>query len=37
MQRVVSFVKDIAAAVADLPKRPVVDKPKPDPKGACQQ
>jgi len=37
MQRVVTFVKDVAVAVADLPKRPVVDKPKPDPKGNCQQ
>lgn len=37
MLRVVSFIKDVAAAVADLPRRPVVDKPKPDPKGACQQ
>ncbi|HVZ49765.1 MAG TPA: M28 family peptidase, partial [Gemmatimonadaceae bacterium] len=37
MQRVVTFVRDIAVEVADAAHRPVVDKPKPDPKGQCQQ
>lgn len=37
MLRVATFVRDIAAEVANVPKRPTVDKPKPDPKGVCQQ
>jgi len=37
MTRVVNFVRDIAVEVANTPTRPKVDKPKPDPKGACQQ
>jgi len=37
MTRVVNFVRDIATDVANLTNRPRVDKPKPDPKGTCQQ
>lgn len=37
MTKVVNFVRDIALDVANLDHRPKVDKPKPDPKGACQQ
>jgi len=37
MMRVANFIRDIAADVANMNKRPVVDKPKPDPKGNCQQ
>jgi hypothetical protein len=33
--RIVNLVHDIAAAVANLDHRPVVDKPKPDPAGRC--
>ncbi len=35
--RVTSFVGDLAARVANLDHRIVVDKPKPDPHGACKQ
>ena len=34
---VTRFIDDVLAAVANLPQRPVVDKPKPDPYGVCQQ
>jgi len=37
MARVASLVEDIAVHVADLDHRVVVDHPKPDPHGACQQ
>ena len=37
MERVASLIGDIAVHVADLDHRVVVDKPKPDPQGACQQ
>ena len=37
LRRVSQFVHDIAVRVANLDHRVVVDKPKPDPKGACQQ
>jgi hypothetical protein len=37
MSRVVNLVDDIAMTVANLDHRPVVDKPKPDPRGVCQQ
>lgn len=37
MARVGRLVSDIALAVANKPTRLVVDKPKPDPKGTCQQ
>ena len=35
--RIVQLVHDIAARVADLDHRVVVDKPKPNPKGSCIQ
>lgn len=37
MARVTGLVEATALAVADLDHRIVVDKPKPDPKGTCQQ
>ncbi len=37
MARVGQLVYDVAVAVANNPQRPVVDQPKPDPKGACRQ
>ena len=37
MARVATLVQDIAADVANLDHRVVVDKPKPDPYGSCQQ
>jgi ABC-type amino acid transport substrate-binding protein len=37
MARVAQFVHDIAQAIADRRDRLVVDKPKPDPRGACRQ
>ncbi len=37
MARVGQLVYDIAVKVADMDHRPVVDKPKPDPNGRCQQ
>ncbi|HEY0997141.1 MAG TPA: M28 family peptidase [Gemmatimonadaceae bacterium] len=37
MARVGQLVHDVAMAVANDPQRPVVDKPKPDPRGACRQ
>jgi hypothetical protein len=37
MARVATFVRDLADRVAGLDHRPVVDKPKPDPTGACRQ
>ena len=37
MARVGQLVYDIGLRVANNDKRPVVDKPKPDPKGRCQQ
>jgi hypothetical protein len=36
-RRVTQLIHDVAWRVADLDHRPLVDKPKPDPKGACQQ
>ena len=35
--KVVTFVADLGKALADRDQRPVVDKPKPDPKAECQQ
>jgi hypothetical protein len=35
--KVTSFVHEMATAAANLAERPVVDKPKPDPHGACRQ
>ncbi len=37
MARIGKLVFDLADRVADLDHRPMVDKPKPDPKGACRQ
>ncbi|HEY7530015.1 MAG TPA: M28 family peptidase [Gemmatimonadota bacterium] len=37
LTRVSRFIADVAAAVADLDHRVVVDKPKPDPDAPCQQ
>ncbi|MDQ8165037.1 MAG: M28 family peptidase [Gemmatimonadota bacterium] len=37
LMRVANFIRDVAMDVANVSKRPVVDKPKPDPKGNCQQ
>jgi hypothetical protein len=37
MARVASLIGDIAVHVADLDHRVMVDKPKPDPHGVCQQ
>jgi hypothetical protein len=37
MMRVDQLVADIALRVANLDHRVVVDQPKPDPKGSCQQ
>jgi hypothetical protein len=37
LARVTTLIKDVATRVADLDHRVVVDKPKPDPKGQCQQ
>jgi hypothetical protein len=37
MARVAQFVHDVAAGVANRRDRLVVDKPKPDPRGACRQ
>jgi hypothetical protein len=37
MARVGKLVFDLADRVANLDHRPVVDKPKPDPRGACRQ
>ncbi len=37
LAHVASFVRDVAVQLADLDHRPLVDKPKPDPHGACRQ
>jgi hypothetical protein len=37
MARVDGLIEDLAVHVADLDHRPVVDQPKPDPRGRCQQ
>jgi len=37
LSKVTRYAHDLARAVADLPTRPVVDKPKPDPRGQCVQ
>jgi len=37
MARIGRYVADVVGTVADLDHRPVVDKPKPDPNGTCQQ
>ena len=37
MERVGRYVYDLVGRVANLDHRVVVDKPKPDPNGACRQ
>jgi len=37
LTRVTQYVADLAGRLAELPNRPVVDQPKPDPKGQCVQ
>jgi hypothetical protein len=37
LSKVSRYAHDLARAVADLPSRPMVDKPKPDPRGQCVQ
>jgi hypothetical protein len=37
MARVDNLIEDIAVHVANAPNRMVVDHPKPDPHGVCQQ
>ncbi len=37
LSKVARYAHDLAASVANLAERPVVDKPKPDPRGRCVQ
>lgn len=37
MSLIASFIEDVALHVANLDHRVVVDHPKPDPHGSCQQ
>ena len=37
LARMAALIKDVALRVADRESRPIVDKPKPDPRGQCQQ
>ncbi|HEY9225960.1 MAG TPA: M28 family peptidase, partial [Gemmatimonadaceae bacterium] len=37
MTRIGRYIRDVVAAVGDLDRRPVVDKPRPDPEGECRQ
>ncbi|AHG93744.1 peptidase M28 (plasmid) [Gemmatirosa kalamazoonensis] len=37
MARIGNYVRDFVETLANLDHRPVVDKPKPDPNGTCQQ
>ncbi|HEX9892930.1 MAG TPA: M28 family peptidase [Gemmatimonadales bacterium] len=37
LAKVTSLIGDVGKTVANLDQRPVVDKPKPDPKGECKQ
>jgi Zn-dependent M28 family amino/carboxypeptidase len=37
LSRVSRLIHDVGLSVANLPARPVVDGPKPDPKGVCRQ
>jgi hypothetical protein len=37
LRRVTQLIRDVTAGVANLDHRVVVDKPKPDPRGQCQQ
>jgi hypothetical protein len=34
---VTQFIHDVAVEIANRPARLVVDKPKPDPRGRCEQ
>ena len=34
---ITNYIRDLALRVANQDARPVVDKPKPDPTGACRQ
>ena len=37
LSKVSRFVHELAVAVGNAPARPLVDKPKPDPRGQCVQ
>jgi hypothetical protein len=37
MTKIGRYIRDFVGAVADLDRRPLVDKPKPDPEGLCRQ
>ena len=37
MTRIGRYVRDVVGSVADLDRRPMIDKPKPDPEGICRQ
>jgi hypothetical protein len=37
LTRVTAFIAEVAMAVGDMERRPVVDKPKPDPATPCKQ
>jgi hypothetical protein len=37
MAKVGNYIKDVVGEIADLARRPVVDKPRPDPNGVCRQ
>jgi hypothetical protein len=37
MARIGRYIRDVVGEVADLDRRPVVDKAKPDPDGLCKQ
>jgi hypothetical protein len=37
LTRISQYVADLTGRLAEMPNRPVVDKPKPDPKGQCIQ
>ena len=37
LSKVARFTFELATATGNLAQRPVVDKPKPDPRGQCQQ
>lgn len=37
LARVTSFTRDLAVAIANRPERPVVDRPRPNPRGTCVQ
>ena len=37
MTKIGRYIRDFVGAVADLDRRPLVDKQKPDPEGLCRQ